>query len=138
MVVELNRRLVKGYAHFKDDPRIANLRNSIVSYNKRLRILGIRDHQVAYAKFSIIQVIATLICRLGKLVLLTIGTLPGLILFAPVFVATKYLSIKKSHDIYQLTSGALMYDMRPQDAHWGRLAFLVRSFSLYSPIIMRL
>ncbi|KAJ5133730.1 hypothetical protein N7526_005095 [Penicillium atrosanguineum] len=40
MVVELNRRLVKGYNHFKDDPRIVNLRKSIVNYNKQLRILG--------------------------------------------------------------------------------------------------
>ncbi|KAJ5478124.1 hypothetical protein N7530_003633 [Penicillium desertorum] len=83
MVVELNRRLVKGYAHFKDDPRIVELRKSIVGYNKQLRLLGIRDHQVAYAKFSILQVVATLIYRLGKLALLTIGTLPGLLLFTP-------------------------------------------------------
>ncbi|KAJ5217376.1 hypothetical protein N7468_010384 [Penicillium chermesinum] len=76
MVVELNRRLVKGYAHYKDDPRIVSLRKEIASYNKQLRILGIRDHQVAYAKFSIVQVVATLIYRLVKLALLTIGTLP--------------------------------------------------------------
>ncbi|KAJ5107946.1 acyltransferase [Penicillium angulare] len=130
MVVELNRRLVKGYAHFKDDPRIVNLRKGIVSYNKQLRILGIRDHQVAYAKFSIIQVIATLIYRLGKLVLLTIGTLPGLILFAPVFVATKYLSIKKSQEA--LAASSVKLQGRDVMATWKLLIALAFAPAVYA------
>ncbi|KAJ6084066.1 hypothetical protein N7486_010866 [Penicillium sp. IBT 16267x] len=133
MVVELNRRLVKGYAHFKDDPRIVNLRNSIVNYNKQLRILGIRDHQVAYAKFSILQVIAMLIYRLGKLVLLTIGTLPGLLLFAPVFVATKYLSIKKSKEA--LAASTVKLQGRDVMATWKlliALAFAPAVYAFYS------
>ncbi|KAJ5632558.1 hypothetical protein N7490_008897 [Penicillium lividum] len=133
MVVELNRRLVKGYAHFKDDPRIVNLRKSIVNYNKQLRILGIRDHQVAYAKFSILQVIATLIYRLGKLVLLTIGTLPGLLLFAPVFVATKYLSIKKSKEA--LAASSVKLQGRDVMATWKlliALAFAPAVYAFYS------
>ncbi|KAJ5679363.1 acyltransferase [Penicillium macrosclerotiorum] len=130
MVVELNRRLVKGYAHFKDDPRIVNLRNSIVSYNKQLRILGIRDHQVAYAKFSILQVIATLIYRLGKLALLTIGTLPGLLLFTPVFVATKYLSIKKSKEA--LAASSVKLQGRDVMATWKLLIALAFAPAVYA------
>src|SRR5690606_25557373 len=45
LVVELNRRLVQGYGHFKDDPRVQHLRASVTEYNKQLRILGLRDHQ---------------------------------------------------------------------------------------------
>ncbi|KAJ5732736.1 hypothetical protein N7493_004217 [Penicillium malachiteum] len=130
MVVELNRRLVKGYAHFKDDPRIVNLRKSIVNYNKQLRILGIRDHQVTYAKFSIIQVIATLIYRLGKLALLAIGTLPGLILFAPVFVATKYLSIKKSKEA--LAASTVKLQGRDVMATWKLLIALAFTPAVYA------
>ncbi|KAG9557372.1 glycerol-3-phosphate O-acyltransferase, partial [Aureobasidium melanogenum] len=52
MVVELNRRLVKGYTTYKDDPRIVNLKKAILAYNKELMMLNIRDHQVSYAKFS--------------------------------------------------------------------------------------
>jgi glycerol-3-phosphate O-acyltransferase / dihydroxyacetone phosphate acyltransferase len=96
MVVELNRRLVKGYQHYKDDPRIVKLKKSVLDYNKQLRLLGVRDHQVEYAKFSIIKVVFTLIYRLTKLSVMAIGTLPGLVLFAPVFIATKIISIKKS------------------------------------------
>lgn len=130
MVVELNRRLVKGYEHFKDDPRIVRLRNSIVNYNKQLRILGIRDHQVQYAKFSILQVIATLIYRLGKLALLTIGTLPGLLLFTPVFIATKYLSMKKSKEA--LAASTVKLQGRDVMATWKLLIALAFAPAVYA------
>jgi glycerol-3-phosphate O-acyltransferase/dihydroxyacetone phosphate acyltransferase len=130
MVVELNRRLVKGYAHFKDDPRIVHLRDSIASYNKQLRMLGIRDHQVGYAKFSILQVIATLIYRLGKLALLTIGTLPGLLLFTPVFIATKYLSMKKSKEA--LAASTVKLQGRDVMATWKLLIALAFAPAVYA------
>ncbi|KAJ5183681.1 hypothetical protein N7492_001297 [Penicillium capsulatum] len=130
MVVELNRRLVKGYAHFKDDPRIVRLRNAIVSYNKKLRILGVRDHQVAYAQFSILQVVAMLIYRLGKLALLTIGTLPGLMLFTPVFIATKWLSMKKSKEA--LAASSVKVSGRDVMATWKLLIALAFAPALYA------
>lgn len=130
MVVELNRRLVKGYEHFKDDPRIVHLRKSITNYNKQLRILGIRDHQVAYTKFSILQVLATLIYRLGKLALLTIGTLPGLLLFTPVFIATKYLSIKKSREA--LAASTVKLQGRDVMATWKLLIALAFAPAVYA------
>ena len=61
------RRLVTGYTHFKDDPRIINLRASVSEYNRKLRMLNLRDHQVEYAKFSIVKVIFTLLYRTLKL-----------------------------------------------------------------------
>ena len=107
MIVELNRRLVKGYTHYKDDPRISNLKISVNAYNKQLWLLGVRDHQVEYAKFSIPAVVFTLVYRLGKLGVMAVGTLPGLVLFAPVFVASKIISIKKSRDCRAETSWQL-------------------------------
>lgn len=130
MIVELNRRLVKGYAHFKDDPRILKLRNSIVSYNKKLRILGIRDHQVTYARFSILQVVATLIYRLVKLALLAIGTLPGFMLFTPVFIATKWLSMKKSKEA--LAASSVKVSGRDVMATWKLLIALAFAPALYA------
>ncbi|KAE9404280.1 hypothetical protein BT96DRAFT_989555 [Gymnopus androsaceus JB14] len=49
-VVELNRRLLNGYTHFKDEPRIQRLREDVLKYNWSLRNLGIRDHQVPRAQ----------------------------------------------------------------------------------------
>ena len=130
MVVELNRRLVRGYTHFKDDPRVVQLRKSVGDYNKQLRLLGIRDHQVEYAKFSITQVVSTLIYRLGKLALLAIGTLPGLLLFAPVFVATKVISAKKSKEA--LAASTVKLQGRDVMATWKLLVALAFAPALYA------
>ncbi|KAL4871644.1 hypothetical protein BDV12DRAFT_163481 [Aspergillus spectabilis] len=130
MVVELNRRLVKGYSHFKDDQRIVALKKSIADYNKQLRLLGIRDHQVDYAKFSFVKVIATLIYRLGKLVLLTVGTLPGLLLFTPVFITTKLISNKKSKEA--LAASTVKLQGRDVMATWKLLVALAFAPALYA------
>jgi glycerol-3-phosphate O-acyltransferase/dihydroxyacetone phosphate acyltransferase len=130
MVVELNRRLVKGYTHFKDDPRIVKLKNSVTDYNKQLRLLGIRDHQVGYAKFSILQVVCTLIYRLFKLTIMAVGTLPGLLLFAPVFVATKVISRKKSQEA--LAASTVKLQGRDVMATWKLLVALALAPAVYA------
>ncbi|KAL8816377.1 MAG: hypothetical protein Q9223_004606 [Gallowayella weberi] len=119
MIVELNRRLVKGYTHYKDDPRILNLKKSVNDYNKQLWLLGVRDHQVEYAKFSIPKVVFTLVYRLCKLSLMAIGTLPGLVLFAPVFIATKIISVKKSREA--LAASTVKLEGRDVIATWKLL-----------------
>ena len=130
MIVELNRRLVKGYTQHKDDPRIVNLKKSVNEYNKQLWLLGVRDHQVEYAKSSIPKVVLTLIYRLGKLVVLAIGTLPGLILFAPVFISSKIISIKKSREA--LAASTVKLQGRDVMATWKLLVALAFAPILYA------
>ncbi|CAG8569802.1 2043_t:CDS:10 [Funneliformis mosseae] len=45
-IVELNRRFVAGYEHFKDNPRVQEMRKHIMEYNKLLKYHGLKDHQV--------------------------------------------------------------------------------------------
>lgn len=97
-VIEVNRRLVKGYTRYKTDPRIEKFSKSIYQYNRKLQILGLRDNQVEYARFSLLRVLTSLVYRIGKLVILAVGTLPGLILFAPIFIAARYYSHKKTKE----------------------------------------
>ncbi len=130
MIVELNRRLVKGYTQHKDDPRIVNLKKSVNEYNKQLWLLGVRDHQVEYAKFSIPKVVFTLIYRFGKLGVLTIGTLPGLVLFAPVFICSKLISIKKSREA--LAASTVKLQGRDVMATWKLLVALAFAPILYA------
>ena len=130
MIVELNRRLVKGYTQHKEEPRIKALKKSVNDYNKQLWLLGVRDHQVEYAKFSILQVVATLVYRLGKLAVMSIGTLPGLILFAPVFIATKLISIKKSREA--LAASTVKLQGRDVMATWKLLVAMAFAPSLYA------
>ena len=96
VVVELNRRLALGYEKYKDDERIVHLQQSVKEYNKQLRYLNIRDHQVAYAKMWWPKVVFTFFYRLTKLLALSAGVLPGLVLFAPVFIATRTISRQKA------------------------------------------
>ncbi|KAI5267156.1 hypothetical protein E4T47_08117 [Aureobasidium subglaciale] len=130
MIVELNRRLVKGYTTYKDDPRIVNLKKSILAYNKELMMLNIRDHQVSYAKFSIIKVVLTLFYRLGKLLVLAVAVLPGLVLFAPVFITGKVYSIKKSREA--LAASTVKIQGRDVMATWKLLVSLVVAPLLYN------
>jgi len=121
-VVELNRRLVTGYTHYKDDPRVVQLRASVTEYNRQLRLLGLRDHQVEYAKFSILKVIFTLIYRTAKLIVLGVGAFPGFILFLPVFVATKIISIRKAKEA--LKASTVKIEARDVIATWKLLVAL--------------
>ena len=95
-VVELNRRFVEGFNHFKDDPRVIKLRDDVLVYNRRLRDLGIRDHQVQNARYDPLNVLGKLIFRSVKVTILGLGALPGVILFGPVFIATKVISHRKA------------------------------------------
>ena len=130
VIVELNRRLVKGYKIYKDDPRIIRLKKSILAYNRDLMMLNIRDHQISYAKFSIPRVIATLIYRLGKLATLSIAVLPGTILFAPVFIAGKLISIKKSREA--LAASSVKIKARDVVATWKLLVAMALAPALYT------
>ena len=116
--------------HYKDDPRIISLKESVNAYNKQLWLLGVRDHQVEYAKFSIPKVVFTLIYRLGKLVVLTSGVLPGLILFTPIFAASKLISIKKSRDA--LAASTVKLQGRDVMATWKLLVALGFAPLLYT------
>ena len=130
MIVELNRRLVKGYTQHKDNPRIVNLKKSVNDYNKQLFLLGVRDHQVENAKFSIPTVVFTLIYRLGKLGVMAIGTLPGLVLFAPVFIASKLISMRKSREA--LAASTVKLQGRDVMATWKLLVALAFAPLLYA------
>ena len=130
VIVELNRRLVKGYQTYKTDPRIINLKKSILAYNRDLMMLNIRDHQISYAKFSSPRVVLTLLYRLGKLATLSIAVLPGTVLFAPVFIAGKVISIKKSREA--LAASSVKIKARDVVATWKLLVAMALAPALYT------
>ncbi|KAL9115091.1 MAG: hypothetical protein Q9227_000885 [Pyrenula ochraceoflavens] len=133
LVVELNRRLVKGYTQYKDDPRIVNLRQSVLQYNAELRKLGVRDHQVEWGnvkKRPWVMVLGILLYRVAKLVVLAIGTLPGLAMFWPIFVATKVISRTKSKEA--LSKSTVKLAGRDVISTWKLLVALALAPALYA------
>ncbi|KAJ4524985.1 Glycerol-3-phosphate/dihydroxyacetone phosphate acyltransferase [Exophiala dermatitidis] len=132
LVVELNRRLVQGYTKYKDDPRVVELKKDVLDYNRELRALGIRDHQVEWgnaAKRPRWYVLGTLIYRLGELLFMGIGTLPGLAMFWPVFVTTKVISVKKSREA--LAASTVKIKGRDVIATWKLLVAMAFAPALY-------
>lgn len=93
---KIHRRLIKGYTQHMHDPELQQLFKSIKHYSQQLDQLGIHDHQVYYyTRLSYVRTFGLLMYRLGKLLLLSVGTLPGLMLFSPVFAAARWYSHKK-------------------------------------------
>lgn len=100
-VVELNRRLIKGYTQYKDDPRVVTVKHDVTEYNRRLKALRVKDHQVEWGNVHERRwwyVLAVLLYRIAELLILFVGTLPGLAMFWPVFVTTKVISVKKQKE----------------------------------------
>jgi glycerol-3-phosphate O-acyltransferase / dihydroxyacetone phosphate acyltransferase len=132
LVVELNRRLVKGYTQYQDDERIIQLKKSVGEYNRALSSLGLRDHQVEWGNVKRrpwYLILGTLIYRLGKLIILSMGTLPGLTMFWPVFVTTKLISMKKSKEA--LAASAVKLQGRDVVTTWKLLVALAFAPALY-------
>lgn len=132
LVVELNRRLVKGYTQYQDDERIVQLKKAVGDYNRSLSSLGLRDHQVEWGnvqKRPWYLILGTLLYRLGKLVILSIGTLPGLAMFWPVFVTTKLISMKKSREA--LAASSVKLQGRDVITTWKLLVALAFAPALY-------
>jgi glycerol-3-phosphate O-acyltransferase/dihydroxyacetone phosphate acyltransferase len=121
-VVELQRRFLKGYALYKDDPRVIKTRKAVLDYNKQLMHIGVRDHQVSYAKFHWYRGLAYLFYRLAKLALLSIAVIPGLVFFSPVFIAGKIISMKKSKEA--LAASSVKIKARDVMATWKILVSL--------------
>ncbi|VZH99788.1 unnamed protein product [Fusarium fujikuroi] len=136
VVIELNRRLCMGYERYKNDERITSLSAAVKEYNSQLRYLNLKDHQVQYAKMNMIKVIFLFIYRSIKLLFLFICTLPGLILFSPVFVATKIISRQKAKTA--LAGSTVKIRGRDVMATWKILVaigFAPTLYHIYSAII---
>jgi len=131
-VVELNRRLIKGYTVYKDDPRVVDVKKDVNDYNRRLRSLRVKDHQVEWGNIHERRwwyVLAVLIYRLVELLVLFAGTLPGLAMFWPVFVTTKVISMKKQREA--LAASTVKLQGRDVITTWKLLVAMAFAPTLY-------
>ncbi|KIH92343.1 glycerol-3-phosphate O-acyltransferase [Sporothrix brasiliensis 5110] len=130
VVVELNRRLAMGFDKYKDDERLRKVQAAVKDYNKQLRYLNIRDHQVNYARMPWWKVVALFIFRLSQLFVLSIAVLPGLLLFSPIFVATKLYSRRKAAEA--LAGSSVKIQGRDVMATWKLLVSMALAPLLYN------
>ncbi|KMU82845.1 CTR1 suppressor protein [Coccidioides immitis H538.4] len=133
VVIELNRRLLQGYTQFKNEPRVLQLKKAVSDYNRQLRALGIKDHQAEWGDVKSRPwwlVFVTLIYRIGELFTLAVGTLPSLLLFWPVFVISKAISLKKQRKA--LAASVVKLQGRDVVATWKMLVAMGLAPALYT------
>ncbi|KAH9063466.1 glycerol-3-phosphate O-acyltransferase [Lactarius vividus] len=132
-VVELNKRFLHGYSVYKDDPRLQALLSNVLKYNRLLRDLGLRDHQVPRAKTSkraSWKTLSLLLYRVGLLSIWTTFALPGVILNGPIFLTASILSKKKAKEA--LAASVVKIHGRDVVASWKVLISLGITPVLYS------
>lgn len=99
LVVEMNRRLIKGYQKYSDNPDVIGMKKSVSEYNKKLMRMGLHDHQVeSLNESNRLKVFLMLIDRFFKVILFFILSLPGTLLFSPVFIISKTISKRKAKE----------------------------------------
>ncbi|KAH8827842.1 glycerol-3-phosphate O-acyltransferase [Flagelloscypha sp. PMI_526] len=129
-VVELNRRLVEGYIKFKDEPKVAKLRGEVTKYNRLLRDLGVRDHQVPRAPKPGWKTLGLLGYRVALLTVWTVFALPGTVLNGPIFILASIISKKKAKEA--LAKSTVKIAGRDVLATWKVLIALVVTPLLYT------
>ncbi|OSD01601.1 glycerol-3-phosphate O-acyltransferase [Trametes coccinea BRFM310] len=129
-VVELNKRFLQGYLHFKDQPKVQKLRDDVLKYNRLLRDLGLRDHQVPKAQKAGWKTFGLLSYRLILLAVWTVLALPGVILNGPIFVTASVISRKKAKEA--LAASEVKIAGRDVLATWKILVALGVTPVLYS------
>ncbi|KAK8865983.1 hypothetical protein IAR55_001133 [Kwoniella newhampshirensis] len=128
-VVELSKRFMEGYLAYQDEPKIIDLRQKVIAYNRLLRDMGIADHQVERASNRSVKSLVLLVYRFGLLLWWSMLALPGAILHAPVFILAKVISIKKAKQA--LAASTVKIQGRDVLATWKVLVSLAVTPLLY-------
>ncbi|KAI6030179.1 hypothetical protein EDC04DRAFT_2869019 [Pisolithus marmoratus] len=95
----LSRRLYKTpgqHPTLGQVPRVQELKADVLKYNRLLRDLGLRDHQVPQAKKATWKTLGLLLYRLVLLLAWAVLALPGTILNGPVIVLVSVISRRKA------------------------------------------
>ncbi|ODV85133.1 hypothetical protein CANARDRAFT_207609 [[Candida] arabinofermentans NRRL YB-2248] len=129
--LEMNRRLIKGYLHFKDEPKFIELKKQILAYNESLKIFKIPDHLVEQNKSERRwKIFIHFVSSLFKLIIIGAFALPGIILFSPVFIASKRISEKKRKEA--LAGSTVKIQARDVIATWKILVSIGMAPLLYT------
>ncbi|KAG0311629.1 hypothetical protein BGZ99_010008 [Dissophora globulifera] len=96
-VVELNRRFVAGYMHFKDNSKVIEAKDKVMHYNTQLLYHGLRDHQINI-RTTRRHAIGLLISRLIQMIFLSCLALPGTLMNLPVAIVARVISNRKARE----------------------------------------
>lgn len=130
MVIEMNRRLIKGYEQYKDQPDVKELKESVLDYNKKLKTLNLHDHQVeSLDRFNRVETFWRFTTRFFKFSLFMGLSLPGIFLFSPVFIISRRISRKKAKEA--LAASVVKIKAKDVLSTWKILVAMVLAPMLY-------
>lgn len=99
LVVEMNRRLMKGYQKYSHRPDVKHLRDNVFQYNKMLMAMSLHDHQVEDLTSSNRWVVFyRFVVRVSTVAFFLLLSLPGVFMFAPVFIVSRRISKTKAKE----------------------------------------
>jgi glycerol-3-phosphate O-acyltransferase/dihydroxyacetone phosphate acyltransferase len=87
---------LKAYEKLKDVPKVKELTQEILKYNRMLKFYGVQDHQVKNTHISVKLAIFLTILRYLEVMMLLLITAPVFILFLPLFIVTQNVSREKA------------------------------------------
>lgn len=130
MVVEMSRRLLRGYQKYADQPDVQQLKEAVGEYNKKLMILGLHDHQVeSLTRTNRLSILKIFLTRLIVTTLFFVLAMPGTIMFSPVFIVARRISHKKQREA--LASSTVKIKAKDVIGTWKILVALVLAPALY-------
>ncbi|CCG21383.1 Sct2 glycerol-3-phosphate acyltransferase [Candida orthopsilosis Co 90-125] len=130
MVIEMNRRLIKGYEKYKDQPDVKELKEAVLDYNKKLRALNLHDHQVeSLDRSNRVANFWRFTTRFFKFSLFMGLSLPGIFLFSPVFIISRRISRKKAKEA--LAASVVKIKAKDVLSTWKILVAMVLAPMLY-------
>lgn len=130
LVVEMSRRLLRGYHKYADRPDVKKLKEAVSAYNKKLMILGLHDHQVeSLTRTNRLSILNIFVSRLVVTTLFFLLALPGAIMFSPVFIVARRTSRQKQKQA--LAKSTVKIKAKDVIGTWKILVALVLAPALY-------
>ncbi|SMN20967.1 similar to Saccharomyces cerevisiae YBL011W SCT1 Glycerol 3-phosphate/dihydroxyacetone phosphate dual substrate-specific sn-1 acyltransferase of the glycerolipid biosynthesis pathway [Maudiozyma saulgeensis] len=96
MIVEMNRRIVKGYESHREELEVKELGEDILKYNEKLNYYNVADHSVETARVDFMTNLCLLIYRSVFITAALLLSLPGIIMFSPIFILANRVSKEKA------------------------------------------
>jgi glycerol-3-phosphate O-acyltransferase/dihydroxyacetone phosphate acyltransferase len=126
---KINRNILKRYTQQKDQDHVIVLAGELLRYKQRLTSLHIRDRDINTNEQSLLITCTKIAFKLCLLLLLVIPTLPGLVLFVPVFLVAHKYANKKA--VFLTSISSFRVTGRDTIATWRLLASLTVAPPLY-------
>jgi len=92
------RKIAHGYETMKDNPQILELAERIKEYQALLDSFGLSDHQAKTVGRNPYDAFFRLVFQLIILIISLVLSLPGIIIFSPIFFITSWVSRMKARE----------------------------------------